>query len=243
MPRLLTRAMPWLAPAAGAIVLLTTLPPVGSYARQYAYVQAAQFVIFAVAAPALLVIGLTPRSERQIWRLPDARRAVLIAAATLLPFIALVITWRLPAVLSTLARYPALTAAEMITLVCAGSAVWVQLVARSQLPRPMRAAMAAVAMWSIWAVAYITGMSGSASAWKGLTPTALSAPDDRQMAVGVMWAVPAICFTPVAYVMLMKWLGERDDPDAELRSAALAGSTFTDLDQRPRPPRGWRALP
>ena len=216
MPRLLTRAVPGLAPAAAVIVLLTALPPVGSYARQYAFVQAAQFVIFAVGAPALLL------------------------------FITLVISWRPPAVLATLARYPALTGAEIITLVCAGSAVWIELVATPQLPqlpRPMRAAMAAVAMWSIWAVAYITGMSGAKSAGVGLTPTALNGADDRQVAVAVMWAVPAICYMPVVYALLIKWLGERDDPDAELRAAALSGSTFTDLDNRPRPPRGWRSHP
>ena len=41
--------------------------------------------------------------------LPPAR----VAAWRLVPFMAVVITWRLPAVLDALARYPALSAAEL----------------------------------------------------------------------------------------------------------------------------------
>jgi cytochrome c oxidase assembly factor CtaG len=160
-------------------------------------------------------------------------------------FVALVVTWRLPAVLDTLARYPAMTVAEVVTLVCAGSAVWADLVAasplRQPLPRPLRAAMAAVAMWSIWIVAYITGMSGAASASPGRIVTALNAATQHQLAVAVMWAVPAIFFVPVVYIMLIRWLGERDDPDAELRGAAISGSSITEISHRPQPPRGWRS--
>ncbi len=37
-----------------------------------------------------------------------------------------------------------------------------------------------------------------------------------------MWAVPAICFMPVVYAMLLRWLGERENPDARTtRSRAL----------------------
>ena len=148
MPRLLARALPWLAPAAVALGLLAALPPVGSYARQYASVQALQFVVFAVAVPALLLLGITSRPERcarrtsgrgaspgrrarstaPALRLPagiaghraDAeRRAVRASAVRVLLFVALVITWRLPAVLDALARHPALAAAQGVTLVCA----------------------------------------------------------------------------------------------------------------------------
>ncbi len=149
------------------------------------------------------------------------------------------------AVLDALARYPALIAAEMVTLVSAGSAVWADLVTAvplsQPLPRPLRAAMAAVAMWSIWIAAYITGMSGAAPDSAGPTANTLNAATGRQLGVAVMWAVPAICFVPVVYTMVIRWLGERDDPDAELRAAALSGTSVTDLSHQPRPPRGWRS--
>ncbi len=281
MPRLLARAMPWLAPAALVLSLIAALPPVASYSRQYAFAQALQFVTFAVAAPALLVLGVTVWLGRRADRGTTAtgaspgrwqrtavatlrplaggtdhrsvaggrsvadRGAVATAAAEVAIFVALVIAWRLPAVLEALARYPALTAAEMVSLLCAGSAVWIDLLAaspwRHPLPRPLRATMAAVAMWTIWIVAYVTGMSGAVSSWAGATTTALSDATERQLGVGVLWAVPAICFMPVVYATLISWLGDHDDPDAELRAGALPGSSFTDLGLRPRPPRGWRS--
>ena len=276
MPRSPARARPWPTAAAGVLALLAVLPPVSGYARQYAFVQALQFVMFAVVVPAVLVLGITSRPGPAVRRTtdPDAppgrweravsptlrllagtaghwadadRRAVRAAAAKVLFFVALVVTWRLPMVLDALARYPALVAAELVTLVCAGSAVWADLVAATPLsqplPRPLRAAIAAVATWSIWVVAYVTGMSGAASASSGRNADALNPATARQLGVAVMWAVPAIFFVPVVYAMLIRWIGERDDPDAELRAAAPSGFSVTDLSHRPRPPRGWRSPP
>jgi hypothetical protein len=54
---LLDRARPWLAVAGAALILAALLPSAGGYARRYAFVQAAQFVGFAAAGPALLVLG------------------------------------------------------------------------------------------------------------------------------------------------------------------------------------------
>jgi len=276
MARWLARAMPCLAPAAVVLATVAALPPAGSYARQDASVQALQFVIFAVPVPALLVLGIaswrgqaarlgcgpgTSPRRRERAAVPGLRalacpagrregtdrRAAGAAAAKVLLFAALVITWRLPAVLDALARHPALTAAEMVTLACAGAAVWIDLIAappsRRPLSRPLRAAMAAVAMWTIWIVAYITGMSGATSVPARPATDALTAATQRQLGVAVMWAVPAIFFVPVVYGMLIRWLGERDNPDAELRAAPPPGSTFTGLSRSPRPPRGWRSPP
>lgn len=274
MARWLVRAMPCLTPAAAALSLAAALPPAGSYARQDAFAQALQFVIFAVPVPALLVLGISswlgqaarrgsgPGVSSGRWKraaVPGLRllaclsgvragtvhRAAGAAAAKVLLFAALVIAWRLPAVLDALTRYPALTAAEMLTLACAGSAVWIDLIAAAPLPRPLprplRAAIAAVAMWTIWIVAYITGMSGATSIPAGPAPDAVTAATQRQLGVAVMWAVPAIFFVPVVYAMLIRWLGERDQPDAELRAAALRGSNLNGLSRHPRPPRGWRS--
>ncbi len=273
MARWQARVMPCLIPAAVVLAVVVALPPAGSSARQNAFVQALQFVTFAVAVPALLMLGISSwhgRAARRAstspgnWkhaavpaprllarpagrRAGTDRRAAGAAAAKVLLFAALVITWRLPAVLGALDRHPGLTAAEMVTLAGAGSAVWIDLIAAAPshppLPRPLRAAMAAVAMWTIWIVAYVTGMSGATSVPAGPDADAVTAAAQRQLGVAVMWAVPAIFFAPVVYTMLIRWLGERDDPDAELRAAALPGSTLTDLSRHPRPPRGWRSPP
>jgi cytochrome c oxidase assembly factor CtaG len=258
---LLARARPWLAPAAVVLSLGAVLPPSATYARQYEAAQALQFVIFAVVAPALLALS-RPRPggpasgrghqgsrdlTRRRGRRPAARRPTeRAAAARLLAFIALVIIWRLPAVLNALAADPALAAAELVTLTGAGSGVWLELAGpallRQPLARPLRAAVAAAAMWTMWIIAYVTGMSHLS--WTGThrgTPGALSAAADQQVTVGIMWAVPAICFLPVIYGMLITWLGEREDPGQQHAVPPPAAAQPGLSSAPPRPPRGWRS--
>ena len=263
MRAFLGRVRPWLAPAAVVLLLSAALPPAGTYARYYESAQALQFVIFAVAGPALLMLS-RPRagSLEFFWRLPDwagprARRAPAgqpagraagrAAAAKLLAFMALVITWRLPAVRNALAADPVLALAELVTLAAAGSGVWLELAGpghpRQPLPRPLRAAMAAAAMWTIWIIAYITGLShASQTAAHGGTAGALSAAADQQIAIAIMWAVPAICFVPVIYALVISWLGEREDPAQQSAITPPAGAQPRPVSL-PRPPRGWRSPP
>ena len=168
MPTLLARARFWPGIAAVILITIVLLPPAAGYARQYASAQALQFVIFAVAGPALLVLGAPWRTrspDRPSGRGGRSRRPGARAIVVLTAFIALAIIWRLPATVNALARNPALAAAEMITLLAAGTGIWLELTSAPQgpgrLPRPARAAMAAAAMWTIWVLAYLTGIFGA----------------------------------------------------------------------------------
>ena len=244
MPTLLARARFW--PALAAVILIASmlLPPAAGYARQYAFAQALQFVIFAVAGPALLVLAI--RWRMRPLRLPGAgrrRRPAARAAIRLAAFIALAITWRLPVAVNALARHPALTAVEMITLLAVGTGVWAELAgprpAPGQLARPARAAMAAAAMWTIWILAYLTGMSGTSwfAAYRHGAPGGLGAAADQQIAVAILWAVPALCFVPVLYVTVIAWLGGGTSPAGNQHPAASVSTPGS----WPRPPRGWRS--
>ena len=57
----------------------------------------------------------------------------------------------------------------------------------------------------------------------------------ESIAVSLLWAIPGLCFAPVIYASLIRWLRDSADPDGELRGIpdAHAGTTL------PRPPRGW----
>jgi cytochrome c oxidase assembly factor CtaG len=248
MPHGFGRLRPLLLLAAIALCLIMALPPIGSYARSDEVAQAFQFVVFAAAAPALLVLGWptrlipagrsAPRAGRWL-RVPPALtdRPAARASAALLPSLALVILWRVPVVLAAVARYPALTAVELVTLVAAGCGLWAELagprLARDPLPGPLRASMGAVAMWSIWAIGYITGMSTADLAH------AQAAVPDHQLAVGIMWAVPAVCYVPVVFATMMAWLGGREEA-AEPAAGLLADPAWPDSTSPLRPPRGWR---
>jgi cytochrome c oxidase assembly factor CtaG len=248
MPHGFGRLRPLLLLAAVALCLIMALPPVGSYARTDEVAQALQFVIFAAAAPALLVLGWPARLLRAGESAPRRGHWLRVAPAlagrpaarvsvALLPSLALVVLWRVPVVLAAVARDPALTALELVTLVAAGCALWAELarprVVRDPLPGPLRASMAAVAMWSIWAISYITGMSTA-----GLAHAQAAVPD-HQLAVGVMWAVPAVCYVPVVFAAMMTWLGGREE-SAEPAAGLLADPAWPDAASPLRPPRGWR---
>jgi cytochrome c oxidase assembly factor CtaG len=244
---LLARLRPVLAPLAVAVAVAVAVPPVATDARQYAAVQALQFVIFAAVVPALLVLGWPNRFTGAVRARPVRpehadRAATVRAALSLLPYLALVVVWRLPAVLAALTRDPALIVAELVTLVAAGAALWRELArpmaAREPLPRPLRAAMAAVAMWTIWVIAYVTGMSAG-----GATPTApgvLTTVAERELGVGVLMAVSGFCYAPVVFVMAMSWLHDRENPDAEARQL-ISAAAFPDVGTAPKAPRGWRS--
>ncbi len=98
----------------------------------------------------------------------------------------------------------------MITLLAAGPGLWPELANAShgpgQLPRPARAAMAAAAIWTIWVLAYLTGMSSAswfAAYHHGAPAGGLNAAADQQIAVAILWAVPTLCFLPVLYVTVI----------------------------------------
>jgi cytochrome c oxidase assembly factor CtaG len=244
----LGRLRPLLLPGAVAFALIMVLPPFASYARRDVVAQALQFVVFAAAAPALLILGWPVRPARVSRSTPPVRLVLRIASrltrrtavrawVALLPSLALVVVWRVPVALAALRREPALTALELVTLVAAGCVLWAELagprVTRDPLPGPLRATMAAVEMWSIWAIAYITGMSTT-----GLVPAQGAVPD-HQLAVGVMWAVPGLCYVPVVFATMMSWLGGREE-SPEPAVGLLADPAWPDAAGRLQPPRGWR---
>jgi len=283
-PRLAGRL--WLAMAGVLAVVVSLVPPVATLASQYVFVESAQFVVFAMVAPALIVLGApwrllrlsrageggpagaaggaagagqagpetpagpgTPAGAGPFDRLAAGRRqhrSFLRAAGFLLWFFVICLVWRLPPVVDALARHPALVAAELVTLLAAGTWLWLELVAspplEPRLPNPQRAAIAALAMWSTWAVAYALGFANHAvfhgydAAGNGLSAVA-----DQQITVGLVWAVSAFCFVPVVFVTMLTWLKDSDDPDEELQRLARNECQQAVVRGWERRPRGRRA--
>ena len=252
------RRRSWLAVAAVLLTIGTVLPPVIGLARRQAYAEALQFVVLATVVPALLVTGapwrrlswpgraagtgLADRIARSRSRHPALPRA----GGYLIAYLAVIIAWRLPAVVDALVRHPALIAAEVVTLIAVGCAFWVELVPSPPLlprmSRPQRAAAAAIPMWTIWALAYIMGFSQGDwfTAYHHVAGQGLSTAADQQIATAILWAVPACCFPPVIYACLIRWLRDSADPDDELPALAPARAAGAGRPGR-RPPRGWRA--
>lgn len=238
----------WLTAAAVVLTVVSLVPPVGTYARQYVFAESLQFAAFAVAVPALLVLGAPWRPLRLagLMRRRDAARtgrpAFVRGVSVLAAFMGMAIVWRLPPCVNALATDPGLAAAELVTLAGAGTMLWLELVesppALPRLIRPARALFAAVAMWTNWILAYMLGFSQSV--WfRAYAHPGLGSVADQEIATGILWAVFAACLIPVVYVNLLTWLRDTEDPDEGLRQVAQAQDPQSRAARWPRPPRGW----
>src|SRR5215467_14517216 len=237
----------WLAAIGLVLVLACLLPPLSVLARRYVFVESIQFSAFAMAGPALIVLGAPWRLLRlsgPAGRLAAARRrnrSFLRAGIYLFAFIGVCLAWRLPPVMNTLARQPGLVAAQAVTLLAAGGALWLELVdsppVAPRLPRPQRAAVAALAMWSIWIVAYVLGFATHAvfHAYRA-AGGGLGAVADQEIAVGLLWAVAGGCFVPVVIANMLGWLKDSEDADEEFQRV------FRDENERAMV-RGWGTRP
>jgi cytochrome c oxidase assembly factor CtaG len=246
----------WLAAAGIALILASVLPPADPLALRYVLAESLQFVVLAIAGPALIVLGAPWRLLR-LSRFPAAtaagpldrlaagrreHRSFLRSGGYLLVFMAVTVAWRLPPVLNALPGRPLLLAAEAVTLLPAGLALWLELVPSPplspRLPRPHRAAVAALAMWCTWAVAYVIGMSGTVvfRGYASLPGRAVSPAADQEIAVAIVWAVAGLFFVPFVIATMIGWLSRAGDPDEELQRLVR------DSDQR-AVVRGWGTQP
>ena len=235
-PSRLWSAGPWLAAAGIALIVACLVPPLSGLARRYLFVESIQFCAFALAAPALVVLGapwrLLPRGGASIApRLAGAGRRWTSFVATLsylIAWVVLCLLWRLPPVLDGLARHPVLVLPEALTLGAAGLLLWLELVpapvlvpvaAQPSAPRrarPERALVAALAMWSLWAIAYVLGFAHDSVVHAyDRAGSQLGTVTDQEITAFLLWAVAGVAFVPVVFTVLLTWLRDSSEPAAE----------------------------
>ena len=245
------RSRSWLPAVAAALVVICLVPPLGPAARRYLFVESVQFCVFALAAPALVVLGAPWRQlrlARGADRVAAARRrrtSFVAALPALIAWVAICLCWRLPAVLDGLALHPALIAPEAVTLCAAGTGLWLELVPSPPLtPRvapPQRACLAALAMWSIWVIAYVLGFaSDSVVHAYDHGGSHLGAASDHEIAAFVLWAAAGLAFIPVIFAAVMGWLKDGGGT-AEERAAGPLSTGVRGWGTRPA--RGRRRPP
>lgn len=212
----------------GALVVLAVAvaPPLGSSALRYVSLETVQFALLAIVLPALLalgapwrLLGLAPALERANAKRqlhPTLSRAALWAA----PALAVLVAWRVPALVDALARHRAVLALEVLSAVPAGVVIWLELLpSPPSVPRlsPVaRIPVGAVTMWALWILAYIVGFNGTHAypAYTHLRHRSLSSGADQQLAAGLLWCSAAIAFLPVLFANLMAFLRREDAKSA-----------------------------
>ncbi len=186
---------------AGGVLLVLAVVPLEMIVRRYLFAESIQFCAFAMAIPALLALGAP-------WAPRLGRLSFGWAMAVGVVFTGVCLLWRLPPVLDALARHPVLQLPEAVTLLLAGTSLWLQLVgsAAVRLTRTQRAAVAALVMWSIWAIAYVLGFANHAVIHAYDPAGSLGAVTDQELSAALTWAVSGACFIPVISVTLLGWL-------------------------------------
>jgi cytochrome c oxidase assembly factor CtaG len=243
------RAIPssWLVLAGAVLVAVVIVPPLETLARQHLFAQSIQFCVFAMISPALIALGSPRRAagpslepaagpESGLGSGPAARRNAvppfLRAVVVLGAWIGACLVWRLPPVLDALARHPWLVAPELVTLLCTGILLWLELVSSpwsgSWLARPWRAVVAALAMWSIWIIAYLLGFASASVVHAYDASGSLTTVNDQEITAVVLWLVSAFCFAPFVFIPVLSWLRDGADPGEERAVPRASGSV-----------RGW----
>ena len=224
---------PWLLALALALIIVCLVPPLGLLARRYLFVESVQFCVFALAAPAFAVLSATvPLGALHLGAsgaghhgalrpgVADGgprRPSFLPVLGYLIAWVVICLFWRLPPVLDQLARHPVLVAPEAVTLCAAGLGLWRELIRSRPLASRsgpvQRACAAALAMWSIWAIAYVLGFARTpvVHGYDGGGSHLLTV-DDQEISAFLLWAAATAAFIPVVFAAVFSWL--KDGPDS-----------------------------
>jgi cytochrome c oxidase assembly factor CtaG len=220
------RALAWIGLAIAALACVPDLVGVASGGE---VAQSVWYSLMAMVAPALIVLG-APWSSLNSHGAPTRRPIELLAEelaprrglqssiAWLAVDLAVIVCWRVPVVVDALVRHPVLVLAESATLVVAGIGFWLELVGSAPLvprsSRPRRAVLAALAMWTVWTLAYLEGMSATGwyHSFRHAAGVGLSASADREASAAVLWVVAAVAFMPVVFWNLSRWLRAESIP-------------------------------
>lgn len=223
------------------------VPPVTVLANRYETVQAIQFMMFAAVVPALFSTGapwrrlhlasgerheigldgqrISPQRPLLIdrWAIAHAsQRGDRRAVGLVLLFVGLVVFWRSAPVVNAIEHHFLFTVVESLTIVIAGSLMWLDLVESPPFTpgttRPFRIGMTAAAMWTLWVVAYLEAMSHDSwySAFHHVAGQGISLSADQQLTAGAMWFLSAVAFLPLIFWNLIHWLESEEDPNDEL---------------------------
>jgi hypothetical protein len=156
----------------------------------------------------------------------------------LVPFVAVVVLWRAPVVVDALARSPILVAVELPSAAAGALPLWRALVGTpARLAASRRLALAMLAAWSTWIVAYVIGFSGDPyPAFAGLHAS-LGSAGDQELAAGLTFGISALALVPVVFLNLSRWLGaDAARPEltlADFRRRADAGPLLDEPGYRP----------
>jgi cytochrome c oxidase assembly factor CtaG len=212
------------AGVAGIVVLWLALDwPVGALGAGYlASVHMAQYLLIALAAPALLLLGVPPAAYERLARRPvlgGGIRQATRPAVALLVFIAVTLVTHVPGVVDTLMRSQTGSFAIDAAWLLAGLLFWWPIVvpvpARPHFPPPLQVLYLFPAMLTHTAISvYMVFSRYPLYATYELAPPTgwVTALADQQIAGGLMWVTVTPIMWSIIGVVFFRWLGSEPMP-------------------------------
>jgi cytochrome c oxidase assembly factor CtaG len=219
------------------IALLALVSPVGYFSDVYLWVRALQFLLVAVAATGLMVLGapwqalrraVRPASEQRVPVMdgPPAGAPWLVRwpAAAVLVANVIWLAWQLPALLDAAATSPAVAQACHATCLAAGVVFWLQLIGSRPLSpasmplRRLALIVGTVGSTTILGMVLVFGSTVLYPVYANSSHHVMKLLDDQQLSGAVLWmgVLPALMIVTAA--LMIRWLS--DEESAE-RSAGL----------------------
>jgi putative membrane protein len=220
------------------LALLAIVSPAGYWSDRYLWVHALQFMLLAVAATGLMVLGapwrpllraIQPRAagggQRPDSGVPRMRGPRLVPLPVRYPIAAIAavnlvwVSWQLPALVEAARDNGAIALLYYLTSLAAGLLCWLQLIGSEPLSpaapplRRLALVVATAGVSTIGGMVLVFGngvlYSGYANQWHHV----MTVLDDQQLSGAVFWMgmLPALIIVAVA--LLMRWLSDEESAD------------------------------
>lgn len=220
------------------LALLALVSPAGYWADRFLWVRALQFILLAVAATGLMVLGAPWPALRQAIRpralaageaatapVPGRSRAIRPPLPVRYPVAAIAVVnliwagWQLPALSGAARGNSAVALAYHLTIVAAGLLFWLQIIGSRPLTpaaRPLGRLALVVASVGVATIGGMVLVFGSAVLYPGYANQwhhVMTVLDDQQLAGAVFWMgmLPPLIVAAVA--LLTRWLSEEESAD------------------------------
>jgi len=217
------------------LALLTLVSPAGYWADRFLWLRALQFILLAVVASGLMVLGAPGPALRQAVR-PRARGAGASPARPVpgpdragerpwlvrSPVAAVAVVnvvwlgWQLPVLASAARTSSAVAGGYHGTILAAGLLFWLQLIGPRPAAPPLRRLALVVATVGVTTIGGMVLVFGSAVLYPGYANQwhhVLTVLDDQQLAGAVYWMgmLPPLIVAAVA--LLTRWLSEEESAE------------------------------
>jgi cytochrome c oxidase assembly factor CtaG len=222
------------------LALLALVSPAGYLSDVYIWVRALQFLLLALVAPGLMVLGAPWLPLRAAFERPGSRRGggpdqagtrlvplegKLPARPPWLlarPILAVVVVnavwlaWQLPALFDAAHKSGLILSADHATCLLAGVVLWLQLIGSAPFSppaRPLRRMELVVGTVGAMTVVGMVLVFGSSVLYSGYANSAhhvMTVLDDQQLSGAVIWMGSLPPLITAAVALLMRWLSDED---------------------------------